>query len=198
MSNLGKLYRDVAIVFGVGIVLVIVIFAGIIPWAESLGKSAYLDVLAEDGVEVKIEGDEYRNGVYGMEPGEYRAVVSAEGVEDLTLDLNLVQNQTVGVYPYLKDGEWKMRTAEELAHREAIVGVMPIEFALCGENATRMNCDAVRVTYERACKGKECIVITGRKAELTEEALAKVKEELKARNYNLDDYDYIYVRNSNR
>ena len=193
-----KLCRDVMIIFGVGILLVLVIFLGIIPWAEGLEKPAYLDVLIDEGVKVEIDGQEYRNGVYEMEPGEYRAVASVEGMENLVLDLNLVKNQTAGVYLGLRDGKWKQWTVEELVHRQAIAEVMPINFAVCGENATRMNCDAVTVTYEYACKGRQCIVITGRKSELTDETLNKAKEELKSRNYNLDDYQYVYVQNVNR
>jgi len=198
MNNLTKLYRDIVIVFGVGILLVLVIFLGIIPWAESLGKPAYLDISVGEGVSVEIDGKTYRNGVYGVEPGEYKAKVSGDKVSAKALDLNLVQNQTTGVYFELRNGELKEYTVEELAHRKGIAGVMPIEFALCGENATRMNCDAVRVTYEQACKGKECIVITGRKVELTEETLDRVRAELGDKGYDLNDYQYIYIQNSNR
>ena len=199
-----KMNKGMMIMLGVGVLVLLVVLLGVVPYVEQMGKPAYLDVLVEEGGTVKIDGVEYRNGVYEMEPGKYTAKVLAEsdggagGVKDLTLELDLVRNQTAGVYPYFRNGKWGVYTAEELAHRQGIVGVLPMEFALCEGAATRVNCDAVRVSYEKMCKGKECVVTRGRKAELTEETLSQVQERLAEKGYNLDDYEYVYVQEVER
>ena len=188
-----KLYRNLTVVFLIGILVVLVVFLVVIPLARQMEKPAYLDVwLGEKGTVGERGGQEYRNGVYELEPGGYKAVVVKEGVERKSFDLNLVQNQTTGLYLDLVDGKWRLYTAEELTGRKMIVAVLPLKFTMCEGEATRMNCDAVEVGYDTDAEGELRLTITGRKSELTEETLEQVREKLAEKGYDLDNYTYIY------
>ncbi len=183
--------------FGVigGILVVVAIFCGIIPLVEYLGKPAYLEVLVEPtDAKVEIMGAEYRNAVYEFEPGNYTAKISREGAPTEEVALTLERNRTTGLYLEWSEtaGKWIYYTAAELEHRNAIAEILPLELAVCGENATRMNCDAITVEY---ADGK--LAISGRKAELDEKGLEAVKNGLSEKGYNLEDYEYSYRQRVN-
>ena len=195
--KIDKVYRNVLIVGGVLIVGLVVIFGVVMPLVDYLAKPAYLDILVTPSdVKVEIDGQEYQNAVYGFEPGVYTATLSKDGVEPKILELGLEKAQTTGLYYELRDnGEWKGYTAEELAQKNSVGEVMPIEFAICGTPAKRTNCDAIKVQYDRApeCGNERCMIISGRKSALGAETLNKVREEMETRGYDLDDYQYTYV-----
>jgi len=163
---------------------------------------AYLDILVEPiDTKVEIKGREYRNAVYGAEPGTYVATVTREGVSSVEYTLELKENETTGLYLRLADdGTWEQSTAEELAQRNSIDRVMPLYFSICGTPAKRTNCDAISVNYDRVaeCGYSQCLIISGRRSEFSEEALTETVKQLSERGYTLDDYKYIYTQNDNR
>ncbi len=178
-----------------GIVVVLVIFLGIIPFCEYLGKPAYLEVLVNPtDAKVEIAGTEYRNAVYEFEPGVYTAKISRTGTPTEEVTLTLEKNRTTGLYLEWSEvkGEWIYYTAEELGHKNSIGEILPLDLSVCGENATRVNCNAITVEY---ANGK--LVISGRKAELDADGLTAVKNGLNEKGYNLENYEYSYRQKVN-
>ncbi len=185
-----KLLKKAVVGLVGGIVMVLAIFLGIIPFCEYLGKPAYLEILVNPtDAKVKIAGVEYRNAVYEFEPGSYTAEVSTGEAPTEEVTLTLEKNRTTGLYLEWSEekGKWIYYTAEELEHKNSIGEILPLNLSVCGENATRMNCDAITVEY---VDGK--LAISGRKAKLDESGLEAVKNGLSEKGYNLEDYEYSY------
>ena len=202
-KDVKNFYTKIGVVFGTGVVLALVIFLGILPLINYLGKPAYLDIMVEPAeAKVEIGSQEYAsNAVYEMEPGAYTATVRLGELEPEVVDLNLVKNQTTGLYlQWTEDCGWRLYTAEELKRKNAIAEIMPLKLSICGVPAKRTNCDAIAIYYDREakCGGEKCLVINGRRAELTDETLDAVRGELEARGYSLGDYKYIYMQNDER
>ncbi len=185
-----KLLKKAAVGLIGEIVVVLVIFLGVIPFCEYLGKPAYLDILiAPADAKVEIAGIEYRNAVYEFEPGNYTAKISRTGAPTEEVTLTLEKNRTTGLYLDWSEtrGEWVYHTAEELEHKNSIGEILPLNLSVCGENATRMNCDAITVEY-----ADSELVISGRKAKLDESGLTAIRDKLNEKGYNFDDYTYKY------
>ncbi|MBR2841219.1 hypothetical protein IKE80_00310 [Candidatus Saccharibacteria bacterium] len=200
-NNVDYFYQKLALICIGGLVLAMAIFLGLVPLINSLNKPAYLDVLVPTGATVEISGQDYNSAVYEFEPGDYRATVTLGNLEPKTYDLKLNKNETTGLYlTWSENGGWKQLTAEELAHKNEIKKILPLYLSICGTPAKRTNCDAISINYDRVpeCKGQECIVIDGRRAELTDEVLTAVRDKLSENGYNLDDYQYVYTQNENR
>ncbi|MCR5700157.1 MAG: hypothetical protein K6G49_01865 [Candidatus Saccharibacteria bacterium] len=200
-NNVDYFYQKLALICIGGLVLAMTIFLGLVPLISHLNKPAYLDILVPIGTTVKINGQEYNSAVYEFEPGDYQATVTLGNLEPKTYDLKLNKNETTGLYlTWSENGGWKQLTAEELAHKHEIKKILPLYLSICGTPAKRTNCDAISINYDRVpeCKGQECIVIDGRRAELTDEALTAIRDKLSENGYNLDDYQYVYVQNENR
>ncbi len=127
--------------------------------------------------------------MYEFEPGVYTAKISRTGAPTEEVTLTLEKNRTTGLYLEWSEakGEWIYHTAEELEHKNSIGGILPLNLSVCGENATRMNCDAITVEYT---DGK--LAISGRKAKLDADGLTAVKNGLSEKGYNLEDYEYNY------
>lgn len=198
--DLRKFCWRAGVVLVAEIILALVIFWVLMPIGEYLEKPAYLEVLVKPvSTRVEINGAEYRNGVYELEPGVYTATVALEGEPMEVAEFELKQNETTGLYMNWTEAKgWQYETEEGLKHRNAISEVMPIHAAVCGVPATRTNCDAATVTYENACGGEWCLVIRGRGEKLTKEMSERVREELEARGYDWDDYQYVYLQEVDR
>ena len=200
-QGINKFYRNLGLICGGGLVLALVIFLGIIPLINNAGKPAYLDVLVPTGAKVIIDGQEYRSAVYEMEPGAYTATVTLGDLTPEIVHFNLEKNVTTGLYMnWTESGGWHYFTPDELTHYRAIGQITPLYLSLCGVPATRMNCDAVVINYDRVpeCQNQECLVINGRRPTLTNEVLTAVRNKLSENGYNLDDYKYVYMQNDER
>lgn len=194
-------YYKLAWICGGGLLLALVIFLGILPLINYLNKPAYLEILVPEGAKVEIDGAEYRSAIYEMEPGQYTATVKLGNLEPEIINMNLAKNETTGLYMnWTESGGWKYLTADELAHQKAIAEITPLYLSICGTPAKRTNCNAIAINYDRVpeCQNRECLVINGREAELTDEALSAVRDKLSENGYNLDDYKYVYVQNDER
>ncbi|RYC75003.1 hypothetical protein [Candidatus Nanosyncoccus alces] len=82
--------------------------------------------------------------------------------------------------------------------KNSISEFTPIRFAICENPATRVNCDAVEVTYDYSekCDNQKCLIIKGRKEELTNDVITELTNQLSSRGYNLDNYRYIYEQDT--
>lgn len=188
-------------ILGGGLLLAITIFMGIIPYIKNQQRPAYLDInIQPRNAIVEINGESYRSAVYELEPGQYTAIVRLNDLPPETINLNLEKAKTLGVYlHWTKTKGWQYLTADELRHYNAIADIMPLTISTCGTPATRTNCDAITVKYDSAptCQYDKCLLITGRQANLNPNLLDLLKAKLTEHGYDLEDYQYLYDKNSN-
>ena len=236
-NYLRKIYIGAAALFAIIITTVLVIFLIIVPAIKNANRPAFLDILvAPVDANVIIDGEEYRNAVYEMEPGHYTATITKEGFNEVTVDFDLEKNKTAGLYLYMEptDGNWDFYEkkenqdsleallrlnnynsdgatwrpevapiqekdgAKEIAKKYKVKTILPVNVSLCGEVATRMTCNAMRVEYKysKKCGDSLCMVISGRSKELPNEALNEIREKFTEGGFDFDDYRYIYVQDS--
>lgn len=213
-------YKKIGILFGVGIALILVVFLGIIPLINYLLSPGYLEILvAPVGAEITIEGEKYHNGAYELQPGEYTATISAEGFETQTLAITAERGKLTKLYTYLETADGNYGFYEKRANMESLEALIKITgddrpeflqklmlvdegeiaFSACDGEATRTNCDSIKIKYdyEKECDWQLCLKITGRRMGLTNSVLYKVEQELASRGYDLNNYKYIYERVDN-
>ena len=236
-NYLKKVYVSAVVFFAAIITLVLAIFLVIIPAIKDAGRLAFLDVLvAPVDATVTINGEEYRNAVYEMEPGHYTATITKDGFKPVTAEFDLEKDKTAGLYLYLEpsDGNWEYYElannqasleallrlnnynsegeawwpeispiqeksgAKEIVEKYKVKSILPVNVSLCGEVATRMTCNAVKVEYRysKKCGDSLCLVISGRSKELPSEALAEIREKFAEGGFDFGDYRYIYVQDS--
>ena len=107
-NYLRKIYIGAAALFAIIITTVLVIFLIIVPAIKNANRPAFLDILvAPVDANVMIDGEEYRNAVYEMEPGHYTATITKEGF--------IEKNKTAGLYLYMEptDGNWDFYKKKE-------------------------------------------------------------------------------------
>ena len=232
-----KIYVGAAVLFAAIITMVLVIFLVIVPLVKNAMRLAFLDILvAPVDASVMINGEEYRNAIYEMEPGHYTAIVTREGFNEVAVDFDLEKNKTAGLYLYMEptDGDWNFyekkenqdsleallrlnnydsdgeewwpeispiqekNGAKEVVEKYKVKSILPVNISLCGEVATRMTCNAVKVEYKypKKCADNLCLVISGRSKELPSEALSEIREKFAEGGFDFDDYRYIYMQDS--
>ncbi len=232
-----KIYVGAAVLFAAIITMVLVIFLVIVPLVKNVTRLAFLDILvAPVDASVMINGEEYRNAIYEMEPGHYTAIVTREGFNEVAVDFDLEKNKTAGLYLYMEptDGDWNFyekkenqdslgallrlnnydsdgeewwpeispiqekNGAKEVVEKYKVKSILPVNISLCGEVATRMTCNAVKVEYKypKKCADNLCLVISGRSKELPSEALSEIREKFAEGGFDFDDYRYIYMQDS--
>ena len=193
-----------------GIATVAVLMAVLVAVIINAKYSATLDILvAPSMAKVKVNGKEYKNGTYRMEPGELTAEIVMEGFESKTIPVNLVAGNTTKLYTYLlpADGsyEWYLehpeeqmllntigdaRAAEEgrvYAAANPIVEVLPIVVAKYDEkwNYTEYRVDGGDFDE---CEKEFCLRITDTTGGNYEAALASIRE----KGFKPEDYEIIY------
>ena len=232
-----KIYVSTAVLFVAIIAVVLAIFLVIIPLIKDAARPAYLDVLvAPADAAVMINGTEYNNAIYEMEPGHYSATISKEDYKSMKVEFDLEKGKTTELYLYLEpsNGDWSVYEqtknqasmeallrlnnldvdgeywqpdlkvvqekdgAKNIAEKYKVKSILPINVSLCGDTATRMTCNAVKVEYKysRKCGDKLCLVISGRSKELPSEALTEIRSKFTQGGFNFDDYQYVYVQDS--
>ena len=82
--------------------------------------------------------------------------------------------------------------------QDSINKITPIRFSICEEPATRVNCNAVEVTYDysKKCDNQKCLIIKGRKEELTSDVTKELSSRLISNGYNINNYRYIYEQDT--
>lgn len=88
--------------------------------------------------------------------------------------------------------------AKKITEKYKVKSILPMNVSLCGETATRMTCNAIKVEYKYAkkCGDKICLVISGRSKELPEDALSEIRSKFAQGGFDFDSYKYIYVQDS--
>ena len=193
-----------------GIATVAVLMAVLVAVIINAKYSATLDILvAPSMAKVKVNGKEYKNGTYRMEPGELTAEIAMEGFESKTIPVNLVAGNTTKLYTYLLpvDGsyEWYLehpeeqmllntigdaRAAEEgrvYAAANPIVEVLPIVVAKYDAewNYTEYRVDGGDFD---GCEREFCLRITDTTGGNYEAALDSIRE----KGFKPEDYEIIY------
>lgn len=87
-------------------------------------------------------------------------------------------------------------SANTLIEKLSIKSITPITFSICGQPATRSNCDSIAIDYEYSseCDDELCLAISGRKSKLDTETLNIIRSKLAESGYNLDNYKYFYTQ----
>ena len=82
--------------------------------------------------------------------------------------------------------------------KDSITKLTPIRFAICGEPASRVNCNAIEVTYDYSekCDNQRCLIIKGRADELFNDVINELANQLEVKGYNLKNYRYIYEQDT--
>lgn len=90
-------------------------------------------------------------------------------------------------------------SANEFLKKLSVRSIMPIQLAICGEPAKRMNCDAIEVEYDyyTECDDTLCLKIRGRGQELSQDAKDRIIQEFVNRGYNFENYQYFYEYKEN-
>lgn len=81
----------------------------------------------------------------------------------------------------------------------SIGSILPTNLSICGEPATRLNCDSIDISlaYSKDCNDTLCLIITGRRDSLDNETLSKIAARLQESGYQLKDYKYTYASRDN-
>ena len=162
-------------------------------------------VTREDFNEVTVDFDLEKNKTAGlylyMEPTDgnwdfYGKKENQDSLEAL-LRLNNYNSDGAAWWPPVQVIQEK-DAAKKLAERYKVKSILPVNVSLCGEVATRMTCNAMRVEYKysKKCGDSLCMVISGRSKELPNEALNEIREKFTEGGFDFDDYRYIYVQDS--
>lgn len=194
---------------GAGVIaaLVVILVAVIIVRLQS---RATLDiVVAPESAKVLVDGVEYENGVYRVEPGVAKVVISKEGFKTKELEVNLKAGETTKLYTYLMtmDGsyQWYLEhpedqmilntigdglagaAAKDYLAKYPIVKVLPIIYANYDAewNYTEYRVDGGEFDE---CKAEFCLKITDTTGGNYEAALMEIAE----RGYRPEDYEIVY------
>lgn len=186
-------------------IVVVVVLAAIA--LINASKTAVMDVvLVPKTAVLRIENDEFRQGVYKMFPGKVSGVISAEGFEDKIIEIDLNSETTTKVYEYLipiaenktyyaknQDDFDAMKKiggeeAQKISNLISIREVLPIikyEYAgLTGESRE------IIINQDLTCDDYYCLGVTG----VTEEEKDIVEAMIKDRGYNPEDYIINYEK----
>ena len=123
-----------AVMIGVGVVILLCILA-LIGLGVSKIKPAHtlLEItVAPHDATISINGQEYRNGIYEFEPGNYTVDISAEGFEPKNFNVVVPEEQTGKISTYLvnkKEGmEYYERNQADLNILETMADTEAVEF----------------------------------------------------------------------
>lgn len=170
-----------------------------------------------EGVEVKISAESFRTKALNIdlaenssnklstflvpEDNDFSFYEKQNNLDSLNILLSL-NGYTGGIGGNRGDNITtdKNHSADGFIKKLEIQNQLPLTFTICGEPASRMNCNSVQVTYgyHEDCNNSLCIIISGRTKEINGETVRTVNEKLSEIGYNLDDYTYIYTYDQNR
>ena len=87
---------------GLGVLGILVLYLILSPIIGHLTKPALINIyILPKAAVIKINGEEYRNGVYEFQPGEYSGEISAEGFQAKKVDFSVKAHEATKVSDYL-------------------------------------------------------------------------------------------------
>lgn len=171
--------------------------------------------VAPSFAKIEINGQTYNNGVYEFEPGEYEALISADGFESKKVKLTLGKEENAKLSEYLLNTEEGLayfeRSEADLRSLEAIDKTEVKEFLESYRKKVSIrNILPIDASYDMSatlglpgnelyeqtikdgsddprCKKAFCLLATGYR--LNE---AKLREAVSDKGYNLANYEVIY------
>lgn len=206
-----------AIMIGVGIVATLCILALVVLGVSQIQPPrTLLEIsVAPSTAVITINGQDYRNGIYEMEPGDYVVNIAASGFQPKTINVAVEDGQTAKIATYLKNQaegmEYFERSAADINvlrginepeavsfvqnydRKLSIRDLLPIDASYDMSEVLDMPSNEI---YEQTisdgsadsrCKKAFCLLVSG--YELNEEVLQETVADL---GYNLDDYEVIY------
>lgn len=192
------------IVTGFIVIDVLVVIVLVVLWVMKINRTAVLDIVLAPGMAtVNINGEKYLPGAYRVYPGQVTAEISAEGFETKTLELNLNAESTTKIYEYLMPTEDNLNyyathnddvellariggeEAEEILKVISIKQILPIvDFHYEGLNGKSRE---IVISEAPECDKIFCLVARGDISNHTE-----VKNLIKEKGYNPEDYEIVY------
>ncbi|MDO4747355.1 MAG: hypothetical protein Q4A70_03405 [Candidatus Saccharibacteria bacterium] len=194
-------------VAGVSMLILILIFAII---TINLNYSAKLDVLVvPTDATVKINGTEYRNGLYeNIHVGRAKVQISKEGFDSQEFEIDLKRDEETRIYTYLQgNDEWYNNVDEQtqylidiineyngeqqtvqLVDKYPIMSAIPIVVEKYSNNYTEYVSYRIDGGKFADCEQDFCLKITDISGGNYERAL----ENIRLKGYNPDDYEIIY------
>lgn len=214
-SLLAKHYRPILIVSGI-IVAICTIILAVVLIQQLQPEKTYISIsVAPSQATVMINGNEYHNGSYEFQPGQYQATISAEGFTTKTLDINVQPDQTTAIATYLVNNQEKMEYFEKSTADLQVLSTLPDEDAQefisnYDQKASIRDLLPIDATYDLSaesgmmgndlyeqkitdgssdsrCTQAFCLHATGYR--LNMDALRQAVANL---GYNFDDYEVIY------
>ena len=208
-------FRGVVIILSI-IVIICVGALIALPFLVYRPKISSIEIsVAPSFAKIEINGQTYNNGVHEFEPGEYEAVISADGFESKKVKVTVEKEKSAKLSDYLLNteeglayferSEADLRSLEAIDKAEikeflddyrkkvSIREVLPIDAsydmaAALGLPGNELYEQTVKDgSNDPRCKKAFCLLVTGYK--LNE---AKIREAVSAKGYNLANYEVIY------
>lgn len=204
----------------IGVFAIIIIIFALMPVMDRATAKPRVSLnIAPTSSTITINGKDYRNGLYEMQPGTYKANVSQEGFEAKELEFTVKNNGTTIVNDYilnLSEGLEYFESSEadivilnniedaevkaflsRFNHKKSILAELPIE-GVFNMNADKEVARVDNYKYKISdgtglseCKKIFCLYVESYKGneKLLKEAIAKKLEE---KGFDLDGYQVIY------
>ena len=212
---LSKYFR--AVMIGVGVVVALCILALVALGISQINPPrTLLEInVAPSTATITINGQDYRNGIYEVEPGNYTATISADGFTGKSANITVEEGQTAKLATFLPNKSEGMayfeRSAADLnilrtlSDQEAVDFIKSYDKKLSIRDQLPLDAsyDMSEVLgipgneiYEQTiydgstdsrCSAAFCLLVSG-----YELSLDAVRESIADAGYNLDDYEVIY------
>ena len=207
MNKITNFIKKYPLLF-IGLSLLIFITIILVITAINMRKTEEIEVLvAPISAEITIDGKEYQNGTFNIEPGEHQVHIEKTGF--ISQDFSFNTLSTRKIYTYLKqtDGSYSWysnnsedsniltqigdyeadREAELYSSQNPIVQVLPIFYAHYDEN---YNYSEFRIDGGEfdGCESNFCLKVTDTTGGNMELAKNKIKEA----GYNPNNYQILY------
>lgn len=208
---LSRHYRGIMI--SVAVVIAVCVLVPIILLISNVAQpKTFLQInVAPGNALIDVNGQEYRNGIYEIEPGTYSAEISAEGFEPKIQSVTVQKGETAKISTYLLNEDDGMdyylsnagdieilRSVEDqevkdfLAHYDQMISIrekFPIDASYnvpeMGLNYSQTVSDG---SSRQECEMAFCLLVTGY-GQPNDEV---VDGALNDAGYNIDDYQVIY------
>ena len=186
---------------------ILLVAAIVVLWVLNLQEKVVLDIkVSPTNANITIDGKEYQDGLYELNPGTATVTVSADGFKSSTSQLNLDSNHIAKLHIVLVPNDDNLNYyfsnpdeyvklqliggeyAERVAKIFSITEKLPIvDFKYGGLNGA--STEIVIDRDVKPCSKYYCLMVTGDKSA----EHVKTKELIVEQGYKLDDYGVRYV-----
>ncbi len=193
------------------------IFMVSVPIFKQVNRKTYIDIATAPAIAVlTINGQEYKNGSHEIEPGTYTGVLSAEGFEDKTIEIEVKSRTYTQILTYLVHKEEGLAYFERsnvdlttlrsiknddsvssflasydsklsIKNELPLVANYNLNEGIPGAANNIVELEIIDGSYKKECQYAFCLAVTG---DTSNEA--RIRKFLSDNNYNYEDYQIIY------